>query len=134
MKDTLEALSTADKYIDLYQQEQEQISNGDPQFMRDLREEAIRSFEQTGFPMRKQELYKYTHLEPVFDGELSFDFNPRKIQFDDTELFRCDVPMLDSHVLTVLNGFYYHPETPSLHDAGKRNHLWKSERGDSPVS
>ena len=37
MKDTLEALSTTDKYIDLFQQNKEQISNGDPQFMKELR-------------------------------------------------------------------------------------------------
>jgi len=115
MKDTLEALSTTDKYIDLFQQNQEQICNGDPQFMKELRQAAIQSFEQTGFPLRKQELYKYTHLEPVFDGELSFEFNPRNIQFDDSELFRCDVPLLDSHVLTVLNGFFYNPVTPPLY-------------------
>jgi len=115
MKDTLEALSTTDKYIDLFQKNSEQISNGDPQFMKKLRQEAIRSFEKTGFPLRKQELYKYTHLEPVFDGELSFDFSPRKIHFDDAELFRCDVPMLDANVLTVLNGFFYNPETPPLY-------------------
>ncbi len=115
MKDTVEALSTVDKYIELFQKNREQISDGDPQFMRDLREEAIRSFESAGFPHRKQESYKYTHLEPVFNGELSFHFNPRQITFDDNELFRCDVPLLDSHVLTVLNGFFYNPSFPALY-------------------
>jgi len=115
MKDTLEALSTADKYIDLFQQNRELISNGEPEFVKEMRREAISSFEQTGFPVRKEEQYKYTHLEPVFDGELSFDFAPRNISFDGSELFRCDVPMLDSHVLTVLNGFYYDPGAAPLH-------------------
>ena len=76
MKDTLEALSTVDKYIELFQQNREQISNGDPQFMRDLREQAIRSFELTGFPLRKQENYKYTHLEPVLMESLTSVFIP----------------------------------------------------------
>ena len=114
MKDTLEALSTADKYIDLFQQNRELISNGEPQFMKKMRQEAIESFESTGFPLRKEEHYRYTYLEPVFDGELTFDFVPRKISFDNKDLFRCDVPMLDSHVLTVLNGFYYNPDAPPL--------------------
>lgn len=115
MKDTLEALSTAHKYIDLFRQNRQQISNGEPQFMKELREQAIHSFEQVGFPLRREEHYKYTHLEPVFGGELSFQFGPRKIEFDDSELFRCDVPMLDAHVLTVLNGFFYHPAAPALY-------------------
>ena len=116
MKDTLEALSTAEKYLDLFQRNRELISNGEPQFMKEMRQEAIKSFERTGFPVRKQEHYKYTHLEPVFNGELSFDFSPRKISFDDNELFRCDVPMLQSHVLTVLNGFYYDPGAAPLYE------------------
>jgi len=114
MKETLEALSTADKYIDLFHHNKKQIINGDPRFLRDLREQAIQSFAKIGFPVRKQELYKYTHLEPVFDGELSFLFSPRNIQFDDSDLFRCDVPMLDAHVLTILNGFYYQPSKAAL--------------------
>lgn len=112
--ETLKALNTTDKYIELFRQNRGLITGGDPDFMEELREAAIRSFEETGFPLRKQENYKYTHLEPVFDGELSFLFTPRTISFDDRELFRCDVPMLDSHVLTVLNGFFYNPDGPSL--------------------
>ncbi|MCK5135965.1 MAG: Fe-S cluster assembly protein SufD [Bacteroidales bacterium] len=112
--DTLEALETADKYIDLFHQNREQIGEGDPQFMQDLREEAIRSFEQAGFPQRKQDKYEHTHLEPVFNEDLSFHFNPREIEFDDEEIFKCDVPMLDSHVLMILNGFFYNPAGSNL--------------------
>ena len=110
MKDTLEALDTVDRYLELFYQNRGLIGEDDPQFLSDLRENAIRSFEKSGFPVRKQEDYKYTHLEPVFNGELSFHFRPRDIEFDDQELFRCDVPMLDSQVLMVLNGFYYDPD------------------------
>jgi len=114
MSDTVDTVTTAEKYIDLFQQNREMISKGEPEFIKILREDAITSFEATGFPERKQEIYKYTHLEPVFDGELSFEFKPRNIEFDDKELFRCDVPMLDSHVLTVLNGFFNNPNGPAL--------------------
>jgi len=116
MKDTVDILTTADKYIELFHQNKAQISNGEPDFLKQLREDAIQSFEVSGFPRRKAEHYKYTHLEPVFDGELDFEFKPRHIEFDDKELFRCDVPMLDSHVLTVLNGFFNNPTTPPLYE------------------
>ena len=110
----METLTATDKYLDLFEQKRKEISKGDPQFMKELREEAIASFRQSGFPVRKEERYKYTHLEPVFDEELNFDFHPRDIRFDDSELFRCDVPLLDAHVLTVLNGFFHHPGGPAL--------------------
>ncbi|MCD4709230.1 MAG: Fe-S cluster assembly protein SufD [Bacteroidales bacterium] len=102
-------MQTFDKYLELFQKNREQISKGDPPFMKKLRNAAIASFRQSGFPGRKEERYKYTHLEPVFDGELSFDFQPRQIRFDDDEIFSCDVPLLDSKVVTVLNGFFHHP-------------------------
>jgi Fe-S cluster assembly protein SufD len=114
--ETLEALGTADKYIELYRQNRGLIGSEDPDFMTELREKAIHSFEQTGFPLRKQEDYKYTHLEPVFDEEMSFLFSPRSISFDARELFCCDVPMLETHVLTVLNGFFYNPGGPELYE------------------
>ena len=112
--ETLRATGTAEKYIELFRENKQLISNGDPAFMAELREEAIRSFEKVGFPAKKQENYKYSHLEPLFEGELGFLFKPREISFDNQELFRCDVPMLDSHVLTVLNGFFDNPDGPSL--------------------
>ncbi len=110
----METLTATEKYLDLYEQNQGTITQGDPGFVKNLREEAIASFRQYGFPARKEERYKYTHLEPVFGEELSFDFHPRDIRFNDQDLFRCDVPMLDAQVLTVLNGFYHQPEGPLL--------------------
>jgi Fe-S cluster assembly protein SufD len=114
--ETLKALSTADRYIELFHRNREMIGNGDPEFMSQLRSKAIRSFGRTGFPLRKQEDYRNTHLEPVFGGELSFLFSPGTISFDGAELFRCDVPMLDAQVLTVLNGHFYNPGEPSLYE------------------
>jgi Fe-S cluster assembly protein SufD len=108
-------MQTLEKYLDLYQQNKKLIGSEDPQFIKELRKKAIAIFEASGFPLRKEERYKYTHLEPIFDGELSFDFQPRKIHFDDAEIFRCDVPLLDSTVLTVLNGYFYNPGGEMLH-------------------
>jgi len=110
----METLTATDKYLDLFKQRQEEIIKGEPEFVSQLREEAMASFREVGFPARKAEAYKYTHLEPVFDGELHFDFHPRQIRFDDQELFRCDVPMLEANVLTVLNGFFHQPGEPAL--------------------
>jgi len=100
-------MQTLDKYLKLFQENREQIGKDDPPFRKELRETAMAAFENDGFPLRKEERYKYTHLEPVFDGELSFDFQPRGINFDEADIFRCDVPLLDSDVLTVLNGFFH---------------------------
>ena len=107
-------MQALDKYLDLFQQNREKIGRDDSPYMKELRERALASFRQDGFPLRKEERYKYIHLEPVFDGELNFDFQPRPILFDEAEIFRCDVPLLDSNVLTVLNGFFHSPEQEVL--------------------
>ena len=107
-------MQTLNKFLKLFQENREQIGKDDPPFLKELRETAMASFRQSGFPQRKEERYKYTHLEPVFDGELGFDFQPRNIKYDDKDLFRCDVPLLDSKVLTVLNGFFHHPGEEAL--------------------
>jgi len=107
-------MQTLDKYLELFQENRELIGKDDPPFLNKLRDASIKSFQDIGFPHRKEERYKYTHLEPVFDGELSFDFQPRKIQFDDEDIFNCDVPMLEANVLTVLNGFFHHPGEKAL--------------------
>ena len=112
----MEQISSIVSYSELFRANQEQISKGEPAFMLKLREAAISAFEASGFPNKKDESYKYTHLEPVFLGELARDFCPRNINFDQQELFRCDVPMLDSQVLTVLNGFFYNGEGPKLYE------------------
>ena len=100
-------MQTTEKYLELFQQNKEQIWKDDPTFLKELRKTAMAAFQGEGFPHRKEESYKYTHLEPVFDGELSIDFQPRQINFDDADIFKCDVPLLDSNVLTVLNGFFH---------------------------
>ncbi len=107
-------MHTPEKYLELFQKNRKQIGKDDPPFVKKLRDTAIASFRQSGFPGRKEERYRYTHLEPVFDGELSFDFQPRQIRFDDDEIFSCDVPLLDSSVVTVLNGFFHHPGKEAL--------------------
>jgi Fe-S cluster assembly protein SufD len=107
-------MQTLDKYLELFHQNREKIGKDDSPYMEKLRDTALASFQEDGFPLRKEERYKYTHLEPVFDGELSLDFQPRPILFDDADIFQCDVPLLDSNVLTILNGFYHHPEKEAL--------------------
>ncbi len=107
MKTLLEPTDTVKKFVALFEEHREEMSYSDPSFLSELREEAIREFEQLGFPSKKDENYKYVHLEPFFNGSLSTRFAPRKLEFDVQEMFSCDIPTLDTHVLLVLNGFYY---------------------------
>jgi len=107
MKTTLESIDTAKKFLDLYQENREIIVGSEPSQISELRDRAIKQFEELGFPKKRDEKYKYTHLEPLFNGDLSIKFTPRKLEFNLEDIFRCDVPTLNADVLTVLNGHYY---------------------------
>jgi Fe-S cluster assembly protein SufD len=95
------------KFVSLFEEHRMEMGATEPAFMESLRQDAIRNFERIGFPRKKDENYKYVHLEPFFNGTLETRFAPRKLEFDVQEMFRCDIPTLDTHVLLVLNGFYY---------------------------
>ncbi|HDR67743.1 MAG TPA: Fe-S cluster assembly protein SufD, partial [Bacteroidaceae bacterium] len=114
MKDALDTLNTTERYAELFRDNFSMISEGDPDYLLKLRKTAIRQFKAEGFPVKKQEDYKYTHLEPLFIEHLPHYFKPRKIEFDISDLFRCDVPSLDTRVMMVLNGFFRRNNHKSL--------------------
>jgi Fe-S cluster assembly protein SufD len=107
MSQTIESENIAQKYVSLYGENREIIQSGEPGFIAETRDEAIQQFKRMGFPGKKSEDYKYIHLEPFFNGGLSTFFEPRKLEFDVQDMFRCDIPTLDTNVLLVLNGHYY---------------------------
>ncbi len=107
MKTITETTDTVKKFLDLYRENRELIVGSEPAQISELRDKAIKHFGEIGFPIKKDEKYKYTHLEPMFNGSLSTRIQPRKLKFDLEDIFRCDVPSLETDVLLVLNGHYY---------------------------
>lgn len=107
MRSTLESVDTKQKFLDLYQENREIIAGSEPEEISSLRDCGIKQFEALGFPKKKDEKYKYSHLEPLFNGNLSTKFEARNLEFDLNDIFSCDVPTLNADVLTVLNGHYY---------------------------
>lgn len=107
MSQVIESENIVQKYISLFKENRGAIEAGNPSFVSEAREQAIQRFEQLGFPGKKSEDYKYVHLEPFFNGGLTTFFEPRKLEFDLQEMFRCDIPTLNTNVLLVLNGHFY---------------------------
>jgi Fe-S cluster assembly protein SufD len=65
-----------------------------------------------GIPTRKTENYKYTNLQPAFSGEYQFVHQREVKDFHLDEIFKCDVPQLDTHLVTTRNGWYYAEVSP----------------------
>jgi len=116
METLTENLTVKDKYLSLFEKEKELISASDPEYIRELRKTGINLFKKKGFPAKKNEDFKYSFLEPVFNSSYYFHFKPREITFDMADLFKCDIPELDTHVVTVLDGFYHNREGHLLNE------------------
>jgi len=96
-----------EEFVDIYQAKKAEITRTSPGFLTDIRDEAIENFSRNGLPDRKNELYKYTQIDKLFDPDYSMLFQPSNIELDLNELFTCDVPNLSTHLEIVLNGFYF---------------------------
>jgi len=84
------------------------LNEAQPTFLRNDREQAIKEFQRMGIPSRKEENYKYTDLTKLFAQEnYNRAFKPASFDFDMQEVFTCDVPEFDTHLLFHVNGWFF---------------------------
>jgi len=95
------------KFIDLYQENLSLIKNDYPEFINEIREKAIKQFGVLGIPNKKDENYKYTDISSAFDNGYKMYLSPKNIKFEVNDIFKCDVPNLNTRVILLLNGWYY---------------------------
>lgn len=79
------------------------------------RETAFALFKNKGLPRRKNELYKYTDVDKVLRWPYRMAMANVKPTLEPGELFRCDVPELQSYLVLLVNG-YYHPHLNPIDD------------------
>src|SRR3972149_1607146 len=91
----------------LFQENRQFINKNGNGLLNSPREEALEKFSRLGIPAKKNENYKYTDLTPLFSNDYKYFFDPEKIIFNVDDVFKCDVPELDTEVVILLNGFYY---------------------------
>ena len=90
-----------------------------PDFLRNNRQLAITNFLRLGIPSRRVENYKYTDLTKLFAQEnYNRAFRPTSFDFDMQEVFTCDVPEFDTHILFHVNGWYFEQNNTDLFPKG----------------
>jgi len=95
----------------LYVSNAGRLAEGTGKVINALRPKAFEDFKRLGIPTRKDENYKYTDLMNYLQGDYSYEIAPSKFSVKLEDLFRCDIPNLNTHLILVLNGFYYEHET-----------------------
>ncbi len=95
------------KYTAHYNDVKDELFAGSSDILNAQRNKAFQNFVLQGIPTRKNENYKYTNLQPAFSPEFEFLHNKKDQKADKEELFRCDVPDLNTNLAYVLNGWFH---------------------------
>ena len=95
------------EYINLYKQYHETIKKHSSSLMNAGRDASFALFEKLGFPTTKLEKYKYTDLTDALSYDYGLNINRLSIPVNPYQVFKCDVPGIQSYLYFVLNdGFY----------------------------
>lgn len=98
------------KYTAHYNEVKEELHSGSSHILNAQRQKAFQQFVLQGIPTRKNENYKYTNLNPAFLPNFEFIHSKQQKKANLNEVFRCDVPQLNTNLALVYNGWFYKNE------------------------
>jgi len=113
MLDIVKQHITKDLMLGLYRDRKAVITAADYPGLTAMREDAIRSFEEKGFPTTKLETWKETDLKESLSKEYKVVMEPEQ-GVDVQKVFRCNIPHLDTAIMGQLNGWYVSKDVPLM--------------------
>lgn len=100
-------IAISESYKTLFEENRELLNEGSSPLLNRMRDIAIDRFAKAGVPDYKNEEYKYTSLKPAFSKAYKHHFGYLKQEVDLHDVFKCDVPDLETHLVLLVNGWYY---------------------------
>lgn len=94
------------KYTAHYSEAKDELFEGSAEVLNAQRKKAFQDFVKQGIPTRKNENYKYTNLHPSFSPEFEFIHTKQKSETSEKEVFKCDVPDLNTNLAFIQNGWF----------------------------
>jgi Fe-S cluster assembly protein SufD len=107
-----EKISQADQLGMLFEKNRELLNQGSSPILNRMREVSVKRFLKAGIPDFKTEDYKYTNLKPAFDKKYHQEFVRESGSINLNEVFKCNIPQLDTHLVFVVNGWFYSGNNP----------------------
>lgn len=105
-------INIVEEFVQFYNDNEYVLKDGSPDFINKVRPKALSFFKEKGLPGKKDENYKYTRVQPLLEKNFSKYVQPPDIRFAIDEIFKCDVPELDTHVILLVNGHYSKKNQP----------------------
>ncbi|MFC2136537.1 Fe-S cluster assembly protein SufD [Bacteroidota bacterium] len=112
MNKSADIIYNPEYFNSLFEENKQLIENRGNSIINNPRHDALASFNNLGIPTKKNENYKYTDLSSSFNVGYKYLFDPEKINFNVDDVFKCDVPELETEVVLLLNGFYFDRKNP----------------------
>ncbi|MFH2096190.1 MAG: Fe-S cluster assembly protein SufD, partial [Bacteroidota bacterium] len=106
-----------DEYLYLYQDNRELINRDVPDYIRKIRDNAIEDFRESGIPEHGSENYTHIDLPSIFSNTYKKIFSHERYDVNLNEVFQCNVPELDTHLVLLINGNYYSDNKPIAGEA-----------------
>jgi Fe-S cluster assembly protein SufD len=100
-------MSIEQSYIDIYKEYAPVIKKSSTKVLNKNRDAAFASFEKMGFPASGLEDYNYTDLRSRFATDFGLNLNRLFIPVNPYDVFKCDVPDINSHLYFVVNDLFY---------------------------
>lgn len=102
---------TKESFVKLFENNKKLLENNGNGLLKNLRQQAIQQFEKIGFPTVKLESWKNTNINEFLKNDyIQIIQKPDISNIDD--IFTCDVPDLNTFVVTQVNGWYYYKSSP----------------------
>lgn len=105
-------MNVEQQYIDLFLQAKEMINKHSAGVLNNHRAKAFDEFQRQGFPTGKEERYKYTDIDKLFEPDFGLNLNRLDIPVNPYEVFKCDVPNMSTALYFVVNDSFYDKALP----------------------
>jgi len=104
------------EFIDLYKENRSMFEAKTSATVNKVRRSGIKDFERLGIPGKKNEDYKHTHLQSLFRNGYRKYMEQKNVEFNLANVFQCDIPTLDAHLVILVNGFFDKKNGDSLRE------------------
>ncbi|MDP1621419.1 MAG: Fe-S cluster assembly protein SufD [Bacteroidales bacterium] len=104
---------TAERFINLYEKNRKFLAANDTPGLKKIREDAMASFMNLGFPDTSIESWRLTDLDETFSRAYDYHLSPEN-GIDFQKVFQCNIPHLETAVIGQLNGWYVSKDVPLM--------------------
>lgn len=112
MSITTEKIAQAEQIVSSFERNKAILNQGSSSLLNRMREISVKRFAKTGIPDFKHEDYKYTNLRPAFEKKYRQELIRENGVINLNEVFKCNVPAMDSHLVFLQNGWFYNGNNP----------------------